>query len=60
VLAGILGSLWGPDGVAIASGISLSVYKISLALLGWRLLGIRCWADPTLSSVRHLIAQRKR
>lgn len=60
VLAAILGRFWGPNGVAIASGISLSVYKISLAWLGWKLLNVRCWVDPSLSSVRHLIAQRRR
>jgi O-antigen/teichoic acid export membrane protein len=59
VLAAILGHYWGPNGVAVAAGISLSVYKISLALLGWRLLNVRCWVDPTLASVRHLIAQRR-
>jgi O-antigen/teichoic acid export membrane protein len=60
VLAYVLGSIWGINGVAVASGISLSVYKISLALLGWRLLHVRCWIDPTFASVRHLIAQRRR
>jgi O-antigen/teichoic acid export membrane protein len=59
-LAAILGHFWGPNGVAVAAGISLSVYKVSLALLGWRLLNIRCWVDPTLRSVFHLIAQRRR
>jgi O-antigen/teichoic acid export membrane protein len=58
-LAAVLGYYWGPNGVAVATGISLSFYKISLALLGWRLLGVKCWVDPTLSSVRQLIAQRR-
>lgn len=59
VLAAVLGHVWGPNGVAIAAGISLSVYKISLALLGWQLLNVRCWVDPTLSSLFHLMAQRR-
>lgn len=59
-LAAILGSIWGPNGVAIAAGISLSVYKVSLAVLGWRLLNVRCWVDPTLGSVWHLLAQRRK
>jgi len=59
VLAAIFGRFWGPDGVAIAAGISMSVYKASLALLGWRLLDVRCWVDPTLRSVFQLIAQRR-
>lgn len=60
MLAAVLGSVWGPNGVAVAAGISLSVYKVSLALLGWRLLNVRCWIDPTLASVRGLLAQRRR
>lgn len=59
-LAAVLGYHWGPNGVAVAAGISLSVYKVSLAILGWRLLNVKCWVDPTLSSVRHLIAQRRK
>lgn len=59
-LAAILGHYFGPNGVAVAAGISLSFYKVSLALLGWRLLDVRCWIDPTLRSVFHLIAQRRK
>jgi O-antigen/teichoic acid export membrane protein len=58
-LSAIMGTYWGPNGVAVAAGISISAYKISLAVLGWRLLNVKCWVDPTLSSVWHLIGQRR-
>jgi O-antigen/teichoic acid export membrane protein len=59
-LAAILGFQWGPNGVAVAAATSLAIYKIALALLGWRLLNVRCWADPTLGGLIHLIAQRRK
>ena len=43
----------------VAAGLSLTVYKVSLALLGWRMLGVKTWIDPTFGSVRRLIAQRR-
>lgn len=59
-LSAICSSVWGVNGVAVAAGIALSAYKVSLAWLGWRLLHVRTWVDPTLQSVKQLLAQRRR
>lgn len=58
-LSALLGWYWGPNGVAVAAGISMTVYKVSLTLVAWRMLGIRCWVDPTLGSVWKLLASRR-
>jgi O-antigen/teichoic acid export membrane protein len=49
-----LGRLWGANGVAAAAALGLAVYKIALALVAWRTLGVKTWFDPTFASVWRL------